>query len=132
MKIKYNLDDEYFISKIEYEYNPNGTNELELSVSTNIKTMVPSDDHIDKPIIIIIRTEVLSSENELKFIIQVKFKLMHNSDEILSSDELYQDVRNNGIPLAYNKMSEIIKTLTTYAKINSINLPDFKDIKPDE
>ncbi|MCL2549774.1 MAG: hypothetical protein FWE78_02390 [Methanimicrococcus sp.] len=115
------------LRKLEYDYNPiAGTSNVQIKTGSNAK--VPIGD-LSKPCIIEWGIE-MTAENglvNLKCIAQFHFKVDGTSDDY-DIEELRNYVLENGNPVAYKKMSEIIKTITGLSNKTPLTLPTYQAI----
>lgn len=115
------------LRRLEYEYNPvPGAVNMQIKTGTNVK--VPIGD-LDKPCLLEYMVEITSEENTLtlKCISVFQFKVDGTGNDY-DVEELRQYVTENGNPVAYKKMSDIIKTITGYSNSNPFNLPPYREI----
>ena len=115
------------LRKLEYEYNPiAGAANIQIKTGSNAK--VPIDD-LSKPCIIEWGVEMVAENGlmNLKCIAQFHFKVDGTSDDY-DIEELRNYVLENGNPIAYKKMSEIVKTITGFSNKTPLTLPPYQAV----
>ena len=115
------------LRKLEYDYNPiAGTVNVQIKTGSNAK--VPIND-LSKPCIVEWAIE-MAAENglvNLKCIAQFHFKVDGSSSDY-DVEELRNYVLENGNPVAYKRLSEIIKTITGFSNTAPLTLPPYQAI----
>lgn len=115
------------LRRLEYEYNPIvGTVAMQIKTGTNVK--VPIGD-LSKPCILEYMVEINSEDGSLnlKSISVFQFKVDGNNNDY-DVEDLRKHVTENGTPIAYKKMSDIVKTITGYSNSAPFNLPTYQSI----
>lgn len=114
------------LRKLEYDYNPvAGAVNMQIKTGTNAK--VPIDD-LTKPCILEYLVEI-ASENDslnLRCITVLHFKV--DGPKEYDIEELRNHVLEEGSPIAYRKVTEIIKTITGYSNSTPFTMPSYQAI----
>ncbi|WNY27874.1 hypothetical protein MmiEs2_00510 [Methanimicrococcus stummii] len=113
------------LRKMEYDYNLSvGSVDMQIRTGTNVK--VPIGD-LNKPCLLEYMIEIASEANfNLKCVSLFQFKV--DGDNDYDVEDLRKYVAENGTPIAYKKMADIVKTTIGYSNSNPFNMPTYQEI----
>jgi len=115
------------LRKLEYSFNPvPGSVNIQIKTGSDIK--VPIDD-LSKPCLVEWVIE-MTAENglvNLKCLAQFHFKVDGTSNDY-DIEELRNYVSEHGNPIAYKKMSDIVKTITGFSNATPLTLPSYQTV----
>ncbi|MDV0445354.1 hypothetical protein MmiAt1_09290 [Methanimicrococcus sp. At1] len=115
------------LRKLEYDYNPvEGPVNMQIKTGANAK--VPIGD-LSKPCIVEQMIEITAENGSMNLkCIAVFFFKVDGTGEDYDVEELRNYVLENGNPIAYKKMTEIVKSVTGFSNQNPLVLPTYQTV----
>lgn len=119
---------QYNVDKIKFDYNPVHKKSM-LSISNSFQVLVPKN--LKKPCIVRQKVRILSDDGDLKLKVDIVFRFkvsLKSKDMDVGKDEVFNYLQESALPEAYEISKGIIYSITETANINSIRLPEYKEI----